>query len=112
MSSATKQKAEVKKEKSMILQKEMVGKLFKDLSTAKETGKKVVYTFVPGNLSELIHAFDLLPVYPEINALQSGMRKKSDDYIREAEKYGHSEDVCTYVKCDIGMMLQIGRAHV
>jgi benzoyl-CoA reductase subunit B len=106
MSSATKQKVEVKKEKSMVLQKEMIGKLFKDLSTAKETGKKVVYTFVPGNLSELIHAFDLLPVYPEINALQSGMRKKSGDYIREAEKYGHSEDVCTYVKCDIGMMLQ------
>ncbi len=97
---------EVEKEKSMILQKEMIGKLFKDLSAAKETGKKVVYTFVPGNLSELILAFDMLPVYPEINALQSGMRKKSGGYIREAEKFGHSEDVCTYVKCDIGMMLK------
>ena len=43
MSSATKQKAEVRKERSMILQKEMAGKLFKDLSTARETGKKVVY---------------------------------------------------------------------
>jgi len=96
----------VKKEKSMIIQKEMIGKLFKDLSTAKETGKKVVYTFVPGNLSELIHAFDMLPVYPEINALQSGMRKKSGGYIKEAENFGHSEDVCTYVKCDIGMMLK------
>lgn len=95
----------VVKEKSMVLQKEMIGNLFKDLSAAKETGKKVVYTFVPGNLSELIHTFDMLPVYPEINALQSGMRKKSGDYIKEAEKYGHSEDVCTYVKCDIGMML-------
>jgi benzoyl-CoA reductase subunit B len=106
MSPVTKANNSVKKEKSMVIQKEMVGKLFKDLSTAKQTGKKVVYTFVPGNLSELIHAFDLLPVYPEINALQSGMRKKSGDYIREAEKYGHSEDVCTYVKCDIGMMLK------
>jgi benzoyl-CoA reductase subunit B len=96
---------EVEKEKSMILQKEMISKLFNELSAAKETGKKVVYTFVPGNLSELIHAFDMLPVYPEINALQSGMRKTSGNYIREAEKYGHSEDVCTYVKCDIGMML-------
>ena len=101
-----KEKREVEKEKSMILQKEMIGKLFKELSAAKETGKKVVYTFVPGNLSELILAFDMLPVYPEINALQSGMRKKSGDYIREAEKFGHSEDVCTYVKCDIGMMLK------
>lgn len=101
-----KEKREVEKEKSMILQKEMIGKLFKELSAAEETGKKVVYTFVPGNLSELILAFDMLPVYPEINALQSGMRKKSGDYIREAEKFGHSEDVCTYVKCDIGMMLK------
>ena len=96
----------VKKEKSMVIQKEMISNLFKDLSTAKETGKKVVYTFVPGNLSELILAFDMLPVYPEINALQSGMRKKSASFIREAEKFGHSEDVCTYVKCDVGMMLK------
>jgi len=96
----------VEKEQSMIIQKEMIANLFKELSTAKETGKKVVYTFVPGNLSELILAFDMLPVYPEINALQSGMRKKSGSFIKEAEKFGHSEDVCTYVKCDIGMMLK------
>ena len=40
-----KENRKVEKEKSMIIQKEMIGKLFKDLSTAKETGKKVVYTF-------------------------------------------------------------------
>jgi benzoyl-CoA reductase subunit B len=32
------------------------------------------------------------------------MRKLSGEYIAEAEKQGHSEDVCTYVKCDIGML--------
>jgi len=93
------------KEKSMVIQKEMMGNLFHELSIAKETGKKVCYTFVPGNLTELIRSFDMLPVYPEINALQSGMRKKSGSYIKDAEKMGFSEDVCTYVKCDIGMML-------
>lgn len=93
------------KEQSMIIQKEMLGNLFTELSTAKEKGKKVVYTFVPGNLTELILCLDLLPVYPEINALQSGMRKQSGTYIKDAEKLGFSEDVCTYVKCDIGMML-------
>ncbi len=93
------------KEKSMTLQKEMLAKQFHELSKAKELGKKVVYTFVPGNLTELILALDLLPVYPEINALQSGMRKKSGSFIKDAEKIGFSEDVCTYVKCDIGMML-------
>lgn len=96
---------DVSKERSMFLQKEMLARLFTELSTAKETGKKVVYTFVPGNLSELILAFDMLPVYPEINALQSGMRKKSGNFIRDAEEVGFSEDVCTYVKCDIGMFL-------
>lgn len=97
---------EAQKEKSMILQKEMIEGLFNDLAAARETGRKVCYTFVPGNLSELIRTFDMLPVYPEINALQNAMRKKSAAYIKEAEKHAHSEDVCTYVKCDVGMMLK------
>ena len=92
------------KEDSMRLQKEMIGRHFEKLSQAKELGKKVVYTFVPGNINELIWTFDMLPVHPEINALQSGMRNKSRAFIMEAEKNGHSEDVCTYVKCDIGML--------
>jgi benzoyl-CoA reductase subunit B len=92
------------KEDSMLLQKEMIGGHYEALARAKEEGKKVVYTFVPGNLTELMRSFDLLPNLPEINALQSGMRKLSGAYISEAEKHGHSEDVCTYVKCDIGML--------
>lgn len=99
-------KSEVKKENSMILQKEMIEGLFNDLANAKANGRKVCYTFVPGNLSELIRTFDMLPVYPEINALQNAMRKKSATYIKEAEKHAHSEDVCTYVKCDVGMLLK------
>ena len=78
--------------------------IFTSWSTPRKRAKKVVYTFVPGNLTELIDALGMLPVLPEINALQSGMRKRSAEYIAEAEKAGHSEDVCTYVKCDIGMM--------
>ena len=92
------------KERSMLLQKQMIAGHYTALSRAPQEGRKVVYTFVPGNLTELLRSFDLLPVLPEINALQSGMRKLSGDYIAEAEKHGHSEDVCTYVKCDIGML--------
>ena len=33
------------------------------------------------------------------------MRKGSAGLIRDAENYGFSEDVCTYVKCDVGMFL-------
>ena len=56
------------KDQSMFKQKEMIAGHFSKLATAKETGRKVVYTFVPGNLTELLLSFDLLPVYPEINA--------------------------------------------
>jgi benzoyl-CoA reductase subunit B len=92
------------KERSIALQKEMIAGHYTALARAPQEGRKVVYTFVPGNLTELLRSFNLLPVLPEINALQSGMRKMSGDYIAEAEKHGHSEDVCTYVKCDIGML--------
>jgi benzoyl-CoA reductase subunit B len=96
--------SEAAKDDSQLRQKKMIADHFDKLARAKEEGKKVVYTFVPGNLTELLLSLDLLPVLPEINALQSGMRKLSGQYIAEAEKAGHSEDVCTYVKCDIGML--------
>ncbi|HEX6790488.1 MAG TPA: benzoyl-CoA reductase subunit B [Candidatus Krumholzibacteria bacterium] len=94
----------VQKEDSQLRQKTMIAEHYTRLARAPESGEKNVYTFVPGNLTELIRSFDLLPVLPEINALQSAMRGKSRDYIAIAEKMGHSEDVCTYVKCDLGMM--------
>ncbi len=95
---------DVVKEPSMIKQKEMIAANYDRLTSAKETGTKVVSTYVPGNLNELIMCFDMLNNLPEINAIQNGMRKKSGAMILEAEKRGHSEDVCTYVKADVGNM--------
>jgi benzoyl-CoA reductase subunit B len=92
------------KDASQERQKRMIAEHFHRLARTPETGEKCAYTFVPGNLTELLHCFGVLPVLPEINALQSGMRGKSRDYIALAEKLGHSEDVCTYVKCDVGML--------
>ncbi len=94
----------VSKDRSQERQKQMIVDHFERLATAEHRGEKCVYTFVPGNLTELLLSFDVAPVLPEINALQSGMRGLSRDYIAAAEKEGHSEDVCTYVKCDIGML--------
>jgi benzoyl-CoA reductase subunit B len=96
--------ADVSKDRSQIRQKRMIAEHYARLGRASESGARSVYTFVPGNLTELLLSFDALPVLPEINALQSGMRGKSAEYIAAAEKAGHSEDVCTYVKCDIGML--------
>ncbi|MBL9088329.1 MAG: benzoyl-CoA reductase subunit B, partial [Planctomycetia bacterium] len=95
--------AAARKDASQDRQKRMIADHFARLARAPETGEKNCYTYVPGNLTELLRSFDLLPVLPEINALQSGMRGKTRDYIAVAEKSGHSEDVCAYVKSDIGM---------
>ncbi len=99
-----KPKEEVIKEPSMLKQKAMIAENYERLTSARETGRKVVSTYVPGNLNELIMCFDMLNNLPEINAIQNGLRKKSGGLIMEAEKLGHSEDVCAYVKADIGMM--------
>ncbi len=95
---------DVVKESSMLKQKGMIAANYDALTSTHESGRKVAATFVPGNLNELIMCFDMLSNLPEINAIQSGMRKKSGALIQDAEKRGHSEDVCTYVKCDIGQM--------
>ena len=95
---------EIVKESSMLKQKEMIANNYDKLTSVQESGIKVASTYVPGNLNELIMCFDMLNNLPEINAIQNGMRKKSGGMIMEAEKMGHSEDVCTYVKADIGNM--------
>jgi len=92
------------KDDSMLKQKAMMSGHYDNLSNAKQDGRKVVSTFVPGNLNELVMCFDMLNNLPEINAIQTGLRKKSGAFVQDAERMGHSEDVCTYVKSDIGMM--------
>ena len=95
---------EVIKDASMVKQKDMMAAHYDRLTSAPETGEKVASTFVPGNLNELIMCFGLVNNLPEVNAIQSGLRRQSGAYVLEAEKIGHSEDVCTYVKSDVGMM--------
>ncbi len=95
---------DVEKDASMQKQKMMMAAHYDRLTAAPQSGEKVCSTFVPGNLNELIGCFDLLNNLPEVNAIQSGLRRVSGQYVMEAEKIGHSEDVCTYVKSDIGMM--------
>jgi benzoyl-CoA reductase subunit B len=96
--------AEIIKDASMSKQKEMMNGHYERLSNAPERGEKVAATFVPGNLNELLMCFDFANNLPEVNAIQNGLRKTSGNFVMEAEKLGHSEDVCTYVKSDIGMM--------
>ena len=59
-----------------LLQKEMMGRYFERVTRAAEQGEgKAVYMLISGNPVELIQAFDLIPVYPEIDALQFAAKK-------------------------------------
>jgi len=86
------------------MQKEMMGRYFDRLTACAEgKGGKAVYMMISGNPVELIEALDMIPVYPEVNALQLAAKKTSLSHILKAEEMGYSIDNCAYVKADVGM---------
>jgi benzoyl-CoA reductase subunit B len=64
--------------------------------------------FVMGSLGELMRTFDLPVVFPEINSLQTAVRRVAHEYLNEAEDYGYSPDICGYVKADVATQLRGG----
>jgi benzoyl-CoA reductase subunit B len=62
-----------------------------------------------GSLNEVLRTFDLPVVFPEINSLQTAIRRTSAEYLAEAEDYGYSPDICGYVKADVAVQLRGGR---
>jgi benzoyl-CoA reductase subunit B len=89
-----------------LLQKDMMGRYFDRVTRAAEQGDgKAVYMLISGNPVELVQAFDLVPVYPEINALQLAVKKAALPFIQKAEEIGYSMDNCAYVKADVGLFL-------
>lgn len=77
--------------------------------TAQDQGQ-AAYVFVMGSLNEILKAFDLPVVFPEINSLQTAVRHVADEYLKQAEDYGYSPDICGYVKADVAVQLRNG-AH-
>ena len=88
--------------------REIMQAWFDELARANETGRPTAAIMISGNCVELLRAFDVLPVFPEITALQNAIRKKSLPLILKAEQVGYSSDNCAYVKADIGLYLDGG----
>lgn len=89
-----------------LLQKELMGRYYERLTRADEKGDgKAVYMMISGNPVELVQTFDMIPVYPEVNALQLAVKKVALPHILKAEEIGYSMDNCAYVKADIGFFL-------
>lgn len=81
---------------------------FGSLSDVAEKGEKNAYVFVMGSMNEILKAFDLPVVFPEINSLQTAVRKVAHEFLDEAEDYGYSPDICGYVKADVAVQLRGG----
>lgn len=86
----------------------LIREWFTDLTAAAESGRGGAYVFVMGSLAELLRTFDIPVVFPEINSLQTAVRRVAHEYLHEAEDYGYSPDICGYVKADVGAQLRGG----
>jgi benzoyl-CoA reductase subunit B len=82
---------------------------FAELGAAAEQKRPCAYVFVMGSLNEILRSFDLPVVFPEINSLQTAVRRVSAEYLSEAEDYGYSPDICGYVKADVAVQLRGGQ---
>src|SRR5512142_1620540 len=88
-------------------QKQLMLDWYAGLDRAATTGSPAtVSLMISGNCVELLQAFDAVPIYPEINALQLAIRHQSLEPILAAEELGYAADNCAYVKADIGAMLK------
>ena len=81
---------------------------FSELNRTAETGGQSAYVFVMGSFNEILKVFDLPVVFPEINSLQTAVRRVAHEYLGQAEDYGYSPDICGYVKADVAVQLRGG----
>lgn len=83
---------------------------FEGLTRVADEGGQAAYVFVMGSIAEILRVFDLPMVFPEINSLQTAVRRVAHEYLNQAEDYGYSPDICGYVKADVAIQLRNG-AH-
>jgi benzoyl-CoA reductase subunit B len=79
-----------------------------ELGRAEAEGVATGAIMISGNCVELLRACHVLPMFPEVTALQNAIRHKSLPLILKAEQAGYSSDNCAYVKADIGLYLSGG----
>ncbi|MHC4823351.1 MAG: hypothetical protein ACYTEP_04950, partial [Planctomycetota bacterium] len=60
---------------------------FDDLDRTAKDGKDAAYVFVMGSFNEILKSFDIPVVFPEINSLQTAVRRVAHEYLEEAEDH-------------------------
>jgi benzoyl-CoA reductase subunit B len=88
--------------------RELMAAWMADLARAEAERQPTAALMISGNCVELLRACHVLPMFPEVVALQNAIRKRSLPLILKAEQAGYSSDNCAYVKADIGLYLSGG----
>jgi len=88
--------------------RELMSAWMGEIGRAEAEGRPTAALMISGNCVELLRACHLLPMFPEVTALQNAIRHKSLPLILKAEQAGYSSDNCAYVKADIGLFLEGG----
>jgi benzoyl-CoA reductase subunit B len=88
--------------------KRIMTEYYEAIAQASKKGETTATLMISGNCVEILRAFDIHPIFPEVNALQLAIRKQALPLILKAEQIGYSSDNCAYVKADIGLLLSGG----
>jgi len=88
-------KLETNKKMGELLQEYYIRGLFEDYRAWITSGGPV----------EFLYSMGVYPVYPENHAALIGAAKEGVNYASVSEGDGYSQDLCSYVRCDIGAII-------
>lgn len=86
---------------SAVRMKELMLRHFQAGWLAREEGKKVAYV-TSGAPVELLHAVDVVPVYPENHGAVCGVARAGGTLCQAAEERGYRRNLCSYWRIDLG----------
>lgn len=67
-------------------------------------GKKIAW-ITSGGPVEFLYTMGIIPIYPENHGAICGASKVAVDLCQATESVGYSQDLCSYMRCDIGSSL-------
>jgi bcr-type benzoyl-CoA reductase subunit B len=81
--------------------KELMTNYYIEAKTADQHNKKVAWV-TSGAPVEILHAMDIIPIYPENHAAMCSVQRMGEELQLAAEEKGFSMDLCSYARTDIG----------
>ena len=91
--------------------KELMLRHFQAGWLAREEGKKVAYV-TSGAPVELLHAVDVVPVYPENHGAVCGVARAGGALCQAAEEGGYGRNLCSYWRIDRGARAAPGKSPI